>query len=254
MQQKCLTSSKKFINYIGSKFGESVKQSIKCNTLIVAEMAEQKLYTTESEFTAETWAVQQAWKLDMSDYQKYVRQITSELTKSYSVLWDQCNLTLQTMIERDADFMAMHPGNVKVLNEVIQRLCHGSTHHQNCFMSAVESVYNFHLIKGDEYSDTSQYLESFEKRYDIITCSGWSVASPEMRDLYIKELESKCMKDHPSYKKLIDWKAQSLIITSGKGDTYDAAKIADGIDVINDKYKAYVFVKRAGFKYENFQN
>ena len=97
----------------------------------------------------------------------------------------------------------------------------------------------------------SQYLESFEKRYEIITRSGWSVASPDMRDLYIKELESKCMKDHPSYKKLIDWKTESAIIASG--GTFDAAKLADGMEVINDKYKAYVFVKRAGFKYENFR-
>jgi hypothetical protein len=33
MQQKCLTSSKKFINYIGGKYGESVKHSIKCGSL-----------------------------------------------------------------------------------------------------------------------------------------------------------------------------------------------------------------------------
>jgi hypothetical protein len=68
----------------------------------------------------------------------------------------------------------------------------------------------------------------------------------------VKELESKCMEDHSSYKKLIDWRAESatILLSGGK---YDAAKIADGIDVINDKYKAYVFVKRSGFKYENFR-
>jgi hypothetical protein len=149
MQQKCLTSTKKFISYIGSKYGESVKVSIIFGTLTVAEMAEPKLYTTESEFNAETWAVQQAWKLDMSDYRKYNRQITSDLMKSYSVLWDQCTLSLQIVIERDDDFIDMRYGDVKILYEIIQRICHGSTHHKNCFMSAVESVYNFHLIKGD---------------------------------------------------------------------------------------------------------
>jgi hypothetical protein len=251
MQQKCLTSSKKFLAYIGSKYGESVKVSIKCGTLIVAEMAEPTLYTTEAEFNAETWAVQQAWKFDMADYRKIHRQITADLMKSYSVLWDQCTLSLQIVIERDDDFIAMKYGDVKILYEIIQRICHGSTHHKNCFMSAVESVYNFHLIKGEDYSDMSQYIESFEKRYEIITRSGWSVASPDMRDLYIKELESKCMKDHPSYKKLIDWQTESAtMLTGGK---YDASKIADGMDVINDKYKSYVFIKRAGYKYENFR-
>ena len=69
--------------------------------------------------------------------------------------------------------------------------------------------------------------------------------------MYIKKLESKRMKDHPSYQILLDMRTESLIISS-RG-TFDAAKIADGIDVINNKYKAYVFVKRAGFKYENFR-
>jgi hypothetical protein len=81
MQQKCSSSSKKFINHIGSKFGESVKQSIEENILIVTEMVEPKLYNTEKEFTAETWSVQQVWKLDTSDYRKYVSQINVDLSK-----------------------------------------------------------------------------------------------------------------------------------------------------------------------------
>jgi hypothetical protein len=68
MQQKCLTSSKKFLSYIGGKFGESAKQSINKNQIIITEMAEPKLYKTEKEFTDETWSVQQAWKLDTADY------------------------------------------------------------------------------------------------------------------------------------------------------------------------------------------
>jgi hypothetical protein len=118
-------------------------------------------------------------------------------------------------------------------------------------MSAMESVYNFHLIKGDEYSDGSLYLEAFEKRYDIIERIGWSFASTEIRDLYIKELEDKRMKDHPSYQKMIDWKTETTKIVAGKLGDID--KIASAMDAINQKYKAYVYVKRAGFKYENFR-
>ena len=254
MQQKCLSSSKEFTIYIGSKYGASVSQSITNGTLTVAEMAEPTLYTTEAEYNAESWAVQQAWKLDTADYRKYVRQITSDLTKSYLVLWGQCTLALQTVIERDDDFIAMRAGDVKVLYAVIQKICHGSTHHKNCFMSSVESVFNFHLIKGEDYSDMSKYIESFEKRYEIFTRSGWSVASTDMRDLYIKELEEKRMKDHPSYQKLVDWRNETIkIVAGGTSFTYDATKLSDGMEVLNDKYKAYVFIKRAGFKYENFR-
>ncbi|OEU17119.1 hypothetical protein FRACYDRAFT_237529 [Fragilariopsis cylindrus CCMP1102] len=253
MQQKCLSSSKEFTIYIGSKYGASVSQSIINGTLTVAEMAEPKVYTTETEYNAESWSVQQAWKHDTNDYRKYVRQITSDLTKSYLVLWGQCTLSLQTVIERDDDFIAMRPGDVKVLYAVIQNICHGSTIHKNCFMSKVEALYNFHLIKGEDYTDMSQYVESFESRYEILLRTGWSAASVEMRDDYIKELEGKCMTNHPSYQKLMNWRKETIKIVADATYVYDTTKISEGMEVINLKYKAYVFIKRAGFKYENFR-
>jgi hypothetical protein len=70
----------------------------------------------------------------------------------------------------------------------------------------------------------------------------------KMRELYIRELEDKRMKDHESYKKLIAWK--TTLMTGG---TADIDKISVGIEVVSEKYKAYVYVKRAGFKYENFR-
>jgi hypothetical protein len=76
--------------------------------------------------------------------------------------------------------------------------------------------------------------------------AGWSFAPSELRDLYIKELEDKRMKDHPSYKKLLDWK--NTLLSSSP----DQVKIDDGTTCMSDKYKAYVFIKRAGFRYENF--
>ena len=251
MQQKCLSSSKIFLNHVGGKFGESVKQSIENGTLTVAEMAKPKSYTSSTEFENEDYAIQQEWKFDMADYRKYVRQITSDLTKCYSILWGQCTLTLQTVIKRDDDFVKMRPGDVKVLYDVIQRTCHGSTIHKNSYMTTLEAVYNFHLIKGEDYADMSMYVESFEKRYEILERSGWSVATVEMRDDIIKELESKCMTSHPSYQKLVDWRSETVKAIAGH--SYDVTKLSDGMEVINLKYKAYVFIKRAGFKYENFR-
>jgi hypothetical protein len=248
MQQKCLTSSKKFMTYIGTKYGESVKDSIDDNSLIVTEMAEPKAYATEAEFNAESWTAKEDWRLDRSDYRKIVRQINQELSKSYSVLWGQCNLALQNMITQDEDYLIMKRGDVLTLYSIIQRICHGSTNHQNCFMSAMGSVYNFHLIKGDEYVDNLQHLEAFEKRYEIIERSGWKIASFEMRDLYIKELIHKRMKEHPTYQKLIDWRTTLM-----SGGTADINKNITGMNAVNAKYKAYVYVKRAGFKYDNFR-
>jgi hypothetical protein len=74
-----------------------------------------KAYKTEAEFNAESWAVKEDWKLDRSDYRKIVRQINQDLSKSYSVLWGQCNLALQNIVKQDDDFIAMNPGDVQVL-------------------------------------------------------------------------------------------------------------------------------------------
>jgi hypothetical protein len=251
MQKKCLASSKMYLNYIGTKFGESVKQSIELDCLVVTEMAAPTVYKDEAEFNKESWSVKKDWESDRIDYRKIVRQINQDLSKSYSYLWQQCTGSLHTIIKRDSDFVSMNPGDVMVLYRVIQRICHGSTNNANCFMAAMESVYNFHLIKGDEYADSSSYLESFEKRYEIIERVGISYASVEMRDLYIKELEEKRMTDHPSYKKMVEWRAAQAAIVNKS--TWDPQCIVDGMEAINQKYKAYVFVKRAGFKYENFR-
>ena len=162
---------------------------------------------------------------------------------------------MQNVIRLDEDFDLFDEDNDVIwLYAKIQRVCHGSTHHQNCFMSVMESVYNFHLIKGDDYADKPQYLEAFESRYELMVRTGWSVASNDMRDLYIKELEEKRMTDHPSYLKLVEWESGTIkMVASGTSYTFDVTKLSAGMKVLNDKYKSYVFVKRAGFKYENFR-
>ncbi|OEU10337.1 hypothetical protein FRACYDRAFT_247347 [Fragilariopsis cylindrus CCMP1102] len=253
MQQKCLTSSKRILSYFGKKYGGSVKQSINHGVLKITEATEPKKYKTQAEFDAEDWDVKEDWKSDKNDYRKIVRQVKADLSKAYDILWQQCTLALQNIISEDQDFDQHSEDNdVMWLYAKIQSICHGSTHHQNCFVSVMESVYNFHLIKGDDYADRSQYLEAFESRYDLMEKTGWSVASIDMRDAYIKELEEKRMKDHPSYMKLVDWR-DAPMVPSGSFAIYDVAKMSVGMKVLSDKYKAYVYVKRAGFKYENFR-
>ena len=259
MQQKCLTSSKKILSYIGKKYGGSVKQSINHGILKITEMTEPKRYKTQTDYDAEDWDVKEDWKSDKNDWRKIVRQVKADLTKCYSIIWEQCNLTLQNVISEDEDFGLHDEDNdVMWLYAKIQSICHGSTHHQNCFMTVMESVYNFHFIKGDDYTDRSEYMEAFESRYELMERTGFSVASTDMRDLYIKELEDKRMKDHPSYLKLVDWRNETIkmvaaTVAGGTSYVFDSTKLSAGMKVLNDKYKAYVYVKRAGFKYENFR-
>ena len=130
-----------------------------------------------------------------------------------------------------------------MLYKIIQNICHGSDHNDNCFMAAMEYVYNFHLIRGDDYSDLSSYFEAFEKKYDVVEKTGWTFATEAVRDLYISEMENKNMENSSSYKILKLW-----ITTTAT--TYEI-KLGQGI--LNDRYEVYVFLERAGFRFENFR-
>ena len=217
--------------------------TIKRTRSIAHEMKKPKKYASEKELEDEDWDVQLEWKEDRDDYRKYSRIITKHLSQCYSVLWGQCNLPLQNKIKNDREFASMTTGDVKMLYKIIQNICHGSDHNDNCFMAAMESVYNFHLIRGDDYSDLSSYFEAFEKRYDVVEKTGWTFATEAVRDLYISELENKNMQNSSSYKILKLWSTTMA--------TTDEIKLGQGI--LNDRYKAYVFLKRAGFRFENFR-
>ena len=58
MQSKCISSSKHFLTYIGTKFGESAKQSIVDNLVVITEMVKPKKYASKKELEEEDWDVQ----------------------------------------------------------------------------------------------------------------------------------------------------------------------------------------------------
>ena len=138
----------------------------------------------------------------------------------------------------------MTTGDVKLLYIILQNICHGSDHNDNCFMTVMEYMYHFHLIRGGDYSDLSSYFEAFEKRYEVVEKTGWTFATEAVRDLYISESENENMYNGSSYTILKVW---STTMT-----TIDGVKL--GQEMVNDRYKAYVFLKQAGFQFENFRN
>ena len=107
IQSTCISSSKHFLTYIGTKFGESEKQSIEDNTIILTEMTKSKNYASQKESKAEDWDVLLEQKEDRDDYRKYSRTITKHLSQCYSILQEQCNLSLQNKIKNDREFVGM---------------------------------------------------------------------------------------------------------------------------------------------------
>ena len=206
MQSKYISSFKYFLTYIGTKFKESEKRSIEDNGIIVTEMEKPKKYASKKYLEAEDWDAQLTWKEYREDYRKYSRTITKHLSQCYSILWGQCNLSLQNRIKNDREFVGMASGDVKMLYQIIQKICYGSDNNDNCFMAVMESVYNFNLIRGDDYTDLSTYFEAFEKRYEVVVKTGWTFATEAVYNIYILKLESKMIQNSNFYKFLKMWK------------------------------------------------
>ena len=55
----------------------------------------------------------------------------------------------------------------------------------------MEAHYNFHMIRGDDYSDLSLYLTDFEHMYEIFDNVGGNFATGELRDKFMVELRER---------------------------------------------------------------
>ena len=78
-------------------------------------MVKPKTYAIQKKFEAEDWDVQLEWREDRDDYRKYSRTITKHLSQCYSILWGQCNLSLQNKIKNDRAFVEFTTGDVNIL-------------------------------------------------------------------------------------------------------------------------------------------
>ena len=62
---------------------------------------------------------------------------------------------------------------------------HGSNYNDNCFMATMKSMYNFHLIHDDNYSDLSSYFKVFENKYEVVERTVWIFVIEAVPDIYL---------------------------------------------------------------------
>ena len=213
MQEKCIQSSKAFIDYIGWIYCESEKQLVINNVLIITEMEEAIDLKTEDDFKKLYFKARRMWERQADSWFKVSGAVKKNLSRAYSVLWSLCHSGLQQKIKSDKDYEAMTEGDVGELYRIIQKICHGNSSTENPFTNLIESWYNFLMIKGDSYDALDQYYEAFEKQYEVVEKAGGFVNTPEFRDLYMAELESREMTTSDIYMKLKAWKAEESWIS-----------------------------------------
>ena len=86
MQPKFVVSNKEFLNYIGTKYGESEKQSILQNKLVITEMKAPASYATKEAFEKLDFTEQQDWKDDRTYYRKYKMKVETNTNMICSLL------------------------------------------------------------------------------------------------------------------------------------------------------------------------
>ena len=254
MQNKCIQSSKAYLDYVGWTYGESERQSILTNTLIVSDAQKPKPLATQKDYDEMLFSERKLWDKQADNWFKSETIVRRNLSKAYSVLWTLCHIGLQQKIMSDKDFKNIESGDAAELYRIVQKICHGNSSTENPFTNLMEAWYNFLLVRGDTFESLSIYLESFQKRSDVVEKCGGHVCSTEFRDLYMKELETRDQHNSNIYRMLLAWKLEEQWKSTGKDQTPPREAEREAIAALREQYRAYVYIKRAGPRYEYYRS
>ena len=95
--------------------------------------------------------------------------------------------------------------NVIVLHQLNEKICRGTTSSiAESFMGSMEEEsHNFILIKVDDFTSLSKYLDSSEQHFDVLKQSGFEAASSGIRDYCTSELVSHGQDHTTLYRTLV---------------------------------------------------
>ena len=60
----------------------------------------------------------------------------------------------------------------------------------------IEDLFNFSLIRGEEYESLPKHLQAYEKNFEVLSGGGFDVAITNVRDLHLNELISLGQEDN----------------------------------------------------------
>ena len=237
MQKNWVIVNQKFLDYVGSKYGQSSKVSITAGKLVVTEIDKKilKKFKTKEEHenhmkTLNFWQ-QEEYLAAKGDYQKISRVIRTNLSSAYGDLFSLCDVTLRNRLEAEPDYQEMVEDggcNVVILHKLVRKICNGSAAVMvdDVLGNMLEAMCNYMHIRGDDFPILSKYLESTKQRIEVLKESGFDIASAGIRDLCMKELESREQDSTVLHRTLHQW---SLASQDGTAD--DA--IRKGKDTLN---------------------
>ena len=110
MQKNWVIVNQKYLDYIGSKYGQSAKASLIAGKLVVTEIDTSvlKRFKTKDEQTKyldslEFWQ-QEEYTAAKDDYQKISRIVRTHLSAAYSDLYTICGVSIRNCLETEPEY------------------------------------------------------------------------------------------------------------------------------------------------------
>jgi hypothetical protein len=169
----------------------------------------------------------------MKRYKDMTSKTTINLACGYSILWEQCNQPLKNKIKTSSKYAdAEANGDVIELLEIISVICNSTTTISHYTMRMMEANYNLHYING-EGMELSKYATVFAERTKVAEQCGNNYGTMGAQLAVKAEIDAAYAGD----KRVKEYK--------------DALKGTK--ETAHERYLAFVFMKRAGYRYEELR-
>jgi len=257
MQDRWIESNNALLNYVGSKYGQSVRASLIAGSLIVTEVDEEllpKFNTADAEkkyLDSLAYWQQEEYKAAKEDYRKFSFDIRRDLSMVYETMYSMCHESVRGRLVADVDYHLMvskRRYNSMTLYKLIRKICNGSMSvvSGDVLGNLMESLYTLLMVRGEDYESFPKYFEVVNHRYNILKESGFDLATDNLRDTLMVELSNRGQSESQMYKRLMGWKNASM-------DRSYAEVVKVGKESLMQAFMARVCVKRAGREFEEFR-
>jgi len=188
MQKKWIETNKALLNFVASKYGQSVKVSLEVREMVVTEVNKSLLrkFETEKEktdylATLEFWEKEE-YEVVRDDYNKFSRVIRKDLLAVYGVMLSMCYISVVNYLETKDNYQKMNKSkrfNTMTLYSLIKKIYNGSTLVivEDMIDNVLEVLYNFVLIRREEYDSLAKYLEASEHQFSLLQQVGLDLAT-----------------------------------------------------------------------------
>lgn len=193
IQRKWIETNKALLNFVASKYGQSVKVSLEVREMVVTEVNKSLLrkFKTKKEktdylATLEFWEKEE-YEVVRDDYNKFSRVIRKDLLVVYGVMLSMCYISVVNYLETEDNYQKMNESkrfNAMTLYSLIKKIYNGSTLVivEDMIDNVLEVLYNFVLIRGEEYDSLAKYLEASEHRFSLLQQVGLDLATETLWD------------------------------------------------------------------------